>query len=64
MKHLMKHVAMVAVVVALAVGAYMAYQHYSAKNEDVKVQLFNSYPSDGGSYRQGYNDAMRDCRNN
>lgn len=40
MKHLMKHIAMVAVIVALAAGAYMAYQHYSASTVNVTIQKF------------------------
>jgi len=38
MKHLMKHIAMVALVVALAAGGYMAYQHYYGAKEEVKIQ--------------------------
>jgi len=61
MKHLMKHIAMVALVVALAAGGYMAYQHYSAGKDEVKVQLLdNLFGTSDSRYSQGYNDAMRD----
>jgi uncharacterized membrane protein YebE (DUF533 family) len=60
MKHLMKKIAMVVLVVAIAAAGYMAYQHYYGSNkEDVKVQFLN-FGTDGynGSYNQGYHDAM------
>ena len=38
MKHVMKHIAIVALVVALAAGGYIAYQHYFAAQDEVKIQ--------------------------
>ena len=38
MKNVMKHIAMVALVVALAAGGYMAYQHYYSAKSEVKIQ--------------------------
>lgn len=59
MKHLMKKIAIVALVVAVAVAGYMAYEHYyGSKKENVKVQLLNFGTSDG-SYDRGYRDAQR-----
>jgi len=55
MKHVMKHIAMVALVVALAAGGYIAYQHYFVAQDDVKVQLFN-IGTNSGSYDEGYNN--------
>lgn len=64
MKHLIKHFVMVAVIVALAAGAYMAYQRYSASKSEVKIQLFDGWGHNNGSYDQGYRDGMRDCNSN
>ena len=43
MKHVMKHIAMVSLVVALAAGGYMAYQHYFAAHNEVEVQKCGSF---------------------
>lgn len=50
MKDLMKHIAMVVVFLACAVGAYMAVQAYCGSGkEEVKVQFLNF----GGTYEDG-----------
>ena len=56
MKNLMRHIAMVALVVALAAGGYMAYQHYFATHNEVEVQLLNNLfgGNNSGSYDEGY----------
>ena len=41
MKNVMRHIAMVALVVALVAGGYMAYQHYYGAQDEVKVQCLN-----------------------
>ena len=38
MKNVMKHIAMLVLVVALAAGGYMAYQHYFAAQDEVRIQ--------------------------
>ena len=71
MKNVMKHIAMIALVIALAAGGYMAYQHYYGAKEEVKVQFLNfggeydGYhgPHRNSSYNRGYADGMRDCQN-
>jgi hypothetical protein len=63
MKHI-KQICIVLVMIALAVGGYMAYKHYYAPQmDDVQVQLFN-INSDGGSYRQGYDAGYNAAMNN